>query len=367
MSLSPKIADLAGHFEIPLPIQDGERFHGGHINDTYRITSGPEGNPSSFLLQRLNRTVFPEPDPVMENAEQVILHMRETLISRGVTDLSRRVITLIPARTGKHEHRDEEGSCWRMMLLVESVFVSTTVGSENHAHQAGRAFGSFLDLLADFPSEKLFEVLPRFHDTKLRYQALEEAIANAPRDRGQLAGSTIDFALSQQEGCGLLLDLLASGDLPQRVVHNDAKMSNVLLDRETEEALCVVDLDTVMPGTALFDFGDMIRSMTCTAPEDETNLERVEVDEGLFQALSRGYLERAGNVLTPAEKDHLVDAGRIITLEQGVRFLTDYLQGDRYYRTTREHHNLERSQAQFQLVRSILDKETAMRDILARI
>jgi Ser/Thr protein kinase RdoA (MazF antagonist) len=228
------------------------------------------------------------------------------------------------------------------------------------AEQAGRAFGAFQHLLADLPVPPLHETIPDFHNTPLRFEALERAVQADPYNRAAMAKDEINVALSRRWMAGLLLDLHEAGGIPKRVVHNDAKINNVLFDEDTDTALCVVDLDTVMPGLAPHDFGDMVRSMTSLSPEDERDLSKVEVQMPLFEAIARGYLEEAGTLLTPAERAHLVSAGKLITLEQGVRFLTDFLNGDVYYKTQRPGQNLDRCRTQLELVKSIERHEPQM-------
>ncbi|RMF71661.1 MAG: aminoglycoside phosphotransferase family protein, partial [Planctomycetota bacterium] len=253
------------------------------------------------------------------------------------------------------------GRVWRMYHFIEGTRTFTSPRSSAQATAAARAFGEFQALLADLPSPPLHETIPHFHDTPRRFAALRTSIADDAHRRAANAADEIAFCLAREASAGLLTDLHRRGAIPQRIVHNDAKISNVLFDDAGREAICVVDLDTVMPGLSLYDFGDMVRSMACSAAEDERDLSRVEVSPERFAALAAGYLEATGNLLVPAEREHLVDAARIITLEQGVRFLTDYLDGDRYYQTKRLNHNLDRCRTQLKLVASIERQAATLR------
>lgn len=335
---------------------------GGHIHDSYVLRYERPDGPVRFLLQRINPRVFPQPGLLMDNIARVTGHLAERLRAAGAADLERRVLTLIPTRAGAWFCRDRRGECWRLYRFVEGVRVVLTVQTPQQAEQAGRAFGEFHRLLADFPADQLHETLPHFHDTPRRLAALEEAVAADECGRAARAAAEIEFAAAQRGLADALLSPLRAGEIPQRVVHNDAKVSNVLFDAESDLALGVVDLDTVMPGTVLYDFGDMVRSMTCPADEDEPDLRRVAVQLPLFAALVHGYLARAREFLTPRERELLVAAGCVITFEQGVRFLTDFLQGDRYYKTSCPDHNLRRCRTQFRLLRSLLAEQPQLHE-----
>jgi hypothetical protein len=344
-------ARLHAAFELPGPLRACAELAGGHINRTYRLTcAGPDG-PAAFLLQRLNTAIFTRPAELMENVLRVTAHLRAGFARAG-GDAVRRVLHFVPARRGGWLHTDEQGGCWRAYAYI-SARVQTEVCGPADAEVAGQAFGEFQRRLVDLPPPRLHETLPGFHDTPRRLAALERAAAEDCCGRGGAARAELEFARARRDVADVLAALQRRGVLPERVVHNDAKISNVLLDEQTGAALAIVDLDTVMPGLALHDFGDMVRSMTCRAPEDAPDPGSVALEPDLFAALVRGYLREARTFLLPVERAHLVHAGRLIALEQGVRFLTDHLCGDTYYRTTRAGHNLERARAQFALVESI--------------
>lgn len=355
-----EVADIARRFAVTGKLIAADPFTGGHINDSHLLTYQREKHTVRFLLQRINDAVFPKPALVMDNIQRVTAHIAKALASQGVHDIGRRVLTLVPTHAGEPYHRDVDGSYWRLYPFIESTRVHARVETAEQARQAGRAFGAFQRLLEDLPDPRLHETIPDFHNTPLRFDALEQAVQADACNRAAAAKAQIDFAARHRVLAGLLLGLQQRGEIPERIVHNDAKISNVLFDQATGEALCVTDLDTVMPGLALYDFGDMVRSMTCAAAEDETDLSKVEVQMPLFEALARGYLEAAGEFLTPAEREQLVFAGKLITLEQGVRFLADFLNGDTYYKTQRPKHNLDRCRTQFRLVESIGRHEALM-------
>ena len=350
---------------------DGRLAHveptSGHINDSFILTYRHRDGSARYLLQRINELVFPRPVEVMDNIQRVTVHVAAKLKTQGVTDIHRRVLTLVLTQEGEPYHRDDAGGCWRLYHFIEGTRVCEAVETPRQAEHAGRAFGTFQSLLADFAGRRLHETIPDFHNTPLRYEALDRAVQTDSFNRVAAARAEIEFAQRYRPLASVLLELHRTGRIPERIGHNDAKISNVLLDETTDEALCVVDLDTVMPGLALYDFGDMVRSMTTTAAEDETDVSKVEMEMPLFEALARGYLVAAGEFLTPMERDSLVTAGKLITLEQAVRFLTDFLVGDQYYKTRRPSHNLDRCRTQFKLLESIEQHDALMNRFVERL
>jgi hypothetical protein len=278
-------------------------------------------------------------------------------------DRDRRVLTLVPERSGRNWHLDDAGSYWRAYRLIDNAHTRDEIESEQQAFRAASAFGEFQQMLIDLPAPRLHDTIPDFHHTLKRFHALEEAIAQDAAGRVDNAGPEIGFALARQ---AMTTTLLNAG-LPERITHNDTKLNNVLLDDVSGEALCVIDLDTVMTGLAPYDFGDMVRTMTCAAKEDEQDLAKVDVDFPLFAAVARGYLSTAGAFLTQLEKESLVFAGKLICFEQGMRFLADYLRGDTYYKVDRAGQNLDRCRTQFKLVASIDAQEAAMEQLVRSI
>jgi Ser/Thr protein kinase RdoA (MazF antagonist) len=340
--------------------------HGnGHINDTYLVTCHATGAPVRYILQHINRHVFRDPAAVMRNIERVTAHLAAQATAEP--DRDRRALQLVPARDGRNWHVDAGGETWRAYRFIESARTYEAATSVEQAFQAARAFGRFQQQLASLPPPRLHETIPDFHHTPKRFAALEQAIAQAiaagVTGRAALAKPEIEFARSRQSIAAVLLD----ANLPERTTHNDTKFNNVLLDDTTGEAICVIDLDTVMPGLALYDFGDMVRTTTSPAPEDEQDLSKVGLQFPLFEALVRGYLESAGAFLTPAERRLLAFSGKLITFETGIRFLADYLAGDIYFKVHREGHNLDRGRTQFKLVESIERQEEQMNRLVESI
>jgi len=362
--MGPAVATIAGCFAVDGELASSEPFAGGHIHDSYRLTYRQGAVVVRYLLQRINATVFHNPARVTENIARVTAHIAGRLRAHGEPNIRRRVLTLIPTRAGTACHRDQSGAHWRLFLFIENTCVHEMAASPDEAEQAGRAFGEFQSSLADLPPPRLHETIPNFHNTPLRFEALERAIAADTGGRVAAARPEIDAALGRRALASVLLDLQRGGEIPERVVHNDAKLTNVLLDAATGQALCVVDLDTVMSGLSLYDFGDMVRTMTSPTAEDETDLSKVEVQPQLFAALARGYLATAGALVNAVERAHLVTAGKLIMLEQGVRFLTDYLSGDTYYKTQRPNQNLDRCRTQFKLVASLEQQEAVLRRLV---
>jgi Ser/Thr protein kinase RdoA (MazF antagonist) len=325
----------------------------GLINQSWLAGfAGPEGT-RRYLLQRINRYVFRRPEHVMENMVRVTRHVALGLAREGVADSSRRALALVPSREGASHHRDAGGEAWRLLVFIEGTRSTERAETPEQARETARAFGRYLRQLQDLPGPRLFETIPAFHDTPARLAALERAVADDTASRVSEAGAEIEAVLDRRALASSLADRVAAGQLAERPTHNDAKIANILFDSTTGEALCVVDLDTVMPGLALHDFGDLARSMASGTAEDETDLDRITVQVPMFEALARGFVDGAGDALSPLERSLLVTAAEVITLEQAARFLTDHLQGDPYYRIAHPGHNLERTRAQLRLVRSL--------------
>lgn len=350
----PDPARILQHFPIQ-PVRWSVHT-GGHINDSWRIETG-EG---SYLLQRLNPTVFTDGALVMRNMERVTRHLASRLESRGTDDPSRRVLRMVPAHDGAAAVRATDQSWWRLLVFIEGTVVKEKVSAPEEAFEAGRAFGEFLELLSDFDGRAIVETIPRFRDTIARVEQLDHAVVSDTEQRVQEIRPELAALDARRSYAELFPPLIASGALPRRVVHNDAKSSNVLRDIATGKALAVVDLDTVMPGTALSDIGDLMRSMASPADEDARDLSRIEVRPDFVAALAKGYFSAAGGIMTQAEREHFVAAGLVTTYEQAVRFFTDFLNGDRYYRTTRPGQNLDRGRAQLRL---LLELESQQREL----
>lgn len=346
------------HFEIHGEFVKAEPYGSGHINDTYRVIFDQSGKSVRYIFQRINHSIFKDPPALMENIRRVTGHL--VAKSTGQPQADRRVLTLVSARDGKPYYCDSEGNHWRSYLFIEKARTYDAVETTLQAFHAAKAFGQFQQLLADLPSPRLHDTIPDFHHTPKRFAAFEKAAEADVANRAKLAVKEIEFALSRKAMTGVLLD----AHLPERVTHNDTKFNNVMLDDATGEGICVIDLDTVMPGLALYDFGDMVRTTTSPAKEDERDLSKVHMQFPMFEALAQGYAEAASGFLTPAEKKFLPFAGKLITFEIGLRFLADFLAGDTYFKIHREGHNLDRCRTQFKLVESIEKQEDACQSLL---
>jgi len=355
----------AAQFQFRGQAVDFLPYGNGHINDTFLVTCNGASAPARYILQHINAHVFHSPAVVMQNIERVTVHLAAQVAHEP--DRARRALTLVPARDGSNWYVDPDGETWRAYPFIENARSYETATSAEQAFQAAEAFGRFQQQLASLPSPRLHETIPDFHHTPKRFAALERAIAADVKGRAKLAQPEIDFALAHESITGVLIEASLQSDLPERITHNDTKFNNVLLDDATGVSLCVVDLDTVMPGLVLYDFGDMVRTTTSPAAEDEQDLSKVTMQFPLFEALVRGYLSAAGGFLTETEKKFLAFSGKLITFEIGIRFLADYLAGDTYFRIHRESHNLDRCRTQFKLVESIELQEEKMNRLVESI
>jgi hypothetical protein len=328
-------------------------YGNGHINDTFAAVFDQGGTEVRYILQRINSRIFKEPLKLMENVVHVTNHIRRKLEAFGIQDTTRHVMTLVKTVEGLDCHVDDEGGVWRCYLFVEGARSYDTIESPGQAFQAARAFGTFQRHLLDYNGPCLFETIPHFHHTRNRFETLQFAIVTDRCNRAAHVKGEIAFALANETLADSLLALKESGEIPERITHNDTKLNNVLLDDLTGEGMCVLDLDTVMPGLSLYDFGDMVRTATNPVAEDAVDTSQVQVQVSMFEALARGYLEGTSGALLPAERERLVLAGKLLTFECGIRFLTDFLDGDRYFNIHREDQNLDRCRTQFALLRSL--------------
>ena len=355
--LFESVALVAAHFPLRGVLTAAEPWGSGHINDTFRLTVLQGGMPVHYILQRINQRIFPDVANLMENIRRVTAH-----IAAKAPQDSRAALTIVPAEDGAAFWRDPaNGDCWRMYVFIEHAGTVDAVTSAEQAYEAARAFGRFQAQLADLPGGPLFESIRDFHHTPKRFARFREVLAADRLGRAAECRRDIDFALAHEAECALVVDGLADGTLPQRATHNDTKINNVMLDETTGKGVCVIDLDTVMPGSVLYDFGDEVRTSTASAAEDEPDLAKVNFDLGLFRALVEGYLSSAGAFLTEAERGLLPFSGRLLTFECGLRFLTDYLEGDVYFKTHRPGQNLDRCRTQFHLVHQMEALDAEMR------
>ncbi len=330
----------------------------GHINSTYIITVD---SGKRFILQILNTAIFKDPVGVMNNIIAVTDHIREGLAQNG-EDTERGTMRVIFTKDGQNGYTDPEGRFWRAYDFVEHTVCRLTMEDTDTFARVGEAFGDFQRRLSDFDAARLMESIPNFHNTKKRYADFLAAVERNAAGRADSVKSEIDFITARADKCSLIVDALESGDLPLRVTHNDTKLSNILLDEITEEAVCIIDLDTVMPGSSLYDFGDSIRTGAASAAEDEPDLDKVHFLPEMFKAYAKGFVKGTSGALTETELSMLPDGGYIITLEQAIRFLGDYLDGDTYYHTDYPEHNLVRARTQLKLV---AEMETYMPELRA--
>ena len=358
--MSLNIEQICRQFQSRGTFLKTEPFGSGYINDTYLVTHDANGSRASAILQRINHDVFKDPPAVMANITRVTRHVREKLQAEGADDILRRVLTVIPARDGKSYYEDPDGNYWRQYIFIENGKTFDTPESPRVVYVAAKMFGRFLRMLADLPEPPLNETIVDFHNGPKRFQAFQNALEANPHGRAKNAKAEIRFVLQHAFILDVLPELVNSGQIPVRVTHNDTKINNVIFDDRTGEGLCIIDLDTVMPGLILYDFGDMVRTAACPVQEDEKDLSKVTIRMDLFEALAHGFLEETASFITAAERQHLVFASKMITFEQAVRFLTDYLKGDTYYKTSYPKHNLDRCRTQLKLVQSITEQQEAM-------
>ena len=336
-------------------------FGNGHINETYLVKWPGKGEEQALIFQRINSYVFKEPWKVMENIRGVTSHLREKIQQSG-GDFSRETLQLVSRPDGGDYYQDEDGEYWRAYHYIHNGEAFEVARGPEDLYQAGLVFGRFQRHLDDYPMDTLWDTIPDFHNTKVRLKAFYQAVENNRSGRRNQVEREIQWVQSHQEEMETLVNLLEEGKLPLRVTHNDTKLNNVLMDRITGKGMCATDLDTVMPGLSLYDFGDAIRFGTNSSTEDEPDQTKVEMRIELYEAYCRGYLEEAGVILTSLEKELLPLGAKVITLECGMRFLMDYIDGDIYFRIHRPSQNLDRARTQFKIAR---DLETRWGELLA--
>ena len=346
------ITDIASAFSFKGTLVKSEPYGNGHINDTFALTYDDGGRVKRYILQRMNKSVFPDIDVLMENVAAVTEFLREKIDGRG-GDSDRECLTLVRTKDGKAYCHDG-ANYFRMYVFIENATSYQSVREPRDFYESAVAFGSFANLLADFDASQLYEVLPNFHNTKVRYANFEAAVQKDVCGRAKEVAGEIAWVRAHSDLCGKLVDAIASGEIPLRVTHNDTKLNNVMLDNETGKGIAVIDLDTVMPGSLCYDFGDSIRFGCNSAAEDEPDLSKVHFVFDLYKTYLSGYLSAVGKGITPREKELLPWGAVLMTYECGMRFLTDYLEGDTYFKVHREGHNLDRAHTQFRLVDEML-------------
>jgi len=342
-------------------------YGSGHINDTFAAKMRQaDGSVVRYILQRINTNVFRDPAGLMENICGVTTYLKGIIAKNGGDPL-RETLTVIPTKDDRPFYRNPEtGDCWRAYIFVEGTVSYDLVEKPEDFYTSAKAFGHFQQLLSDYPAATLHETIVNFHNTPDRFLKLQSAIKADKMGRVKEVGPEIEFALKREADTHVLVDLQRRGEIPLRVTHNDTKLNNVLIDEKTKQGLCVIDLDTVMPGLAHYDYGDSIRFGASTALEDERDLAKVTMDLGLFEIYTKGFLEEAGGVLNPTEKAMLPMGAKLMTYECGIRFLTDYLEGDTYFKTHRPGQNLDRTRTQFKLVADMEQKWDEMKRIIEK-
>ena len=341
-------------------------YGNGHINDTFLLRyETADHSEKKYILQRMNHDIFRNPPLLMENIVHVTDHLRGIIRSRG-GDPERETLNVLKTRDGASFFRDSGGSYWRVFPFIERSVCLEKVRNAKDFYDSAVAFGSFQKMLADFPAGTLHETIPNFHNTSSRFRDFRAAVQSGDRERAALARTEIAFALDRESETAVLTALLDAGALPLRVTHNDTKLNNILFDADTGKALCIIDLDTVMPGLSLYDFGGSIRFGASTGDEDEPDLDKVSLDLSLFEAFTKGYLEGCAGSLTAKEIEMLPMGAKLMTYECGIRFLADFLTGDTYFKVHRENHNLDRARTQFKLVADMEAKWDQMKAIVEK-
>ena len=351
--------DFDGTFEECIP------FGSGHINDTFRLTYKTSEGIKYYILQRMNKSVFANPEELMENVKGVTSWLRKKILENG-GDVERETLNLVSDKEGHPYYKDSTGEYWRVYLFIENATCFDLVENENDFYQSAVAFGRFQRLLADYPAETLHETIKDFHNTVVRFQNFCKSVEEDACGRAADVQKEIQFVMEREKLAHALCDLQAEGKLPLRVTHNDTKLNNVMIDNQTGKAICVIDLDTVMPGLSANDFGDSIRFGASTAEEDERDLSKVHFDLHLYEVYVKGFIEGCGGALTEFEMEMLPMGAILMTFECGMRFLADHLEGDHYFKIHRENHNLDRCRTQFKLVSEMEEKFPEMKAIVEK-
>lgn len=353
----------AEKFKIEGNIVSSVPFGSGHINDTFKIVTDSD-KKEQYLLQRINHHVFRNVDGLMDNIERVCLHLKQKLAHLGQEEVAKRTMTLIPTWDGQHYYKDEQGDYWRVFILIPDTRSYDILETTDQAFSGGMAFGQFQKQLSDLDPTTIVEVLPNFHNIEFRMNNLREAIANDRVNRVAEVQDLLDYIFEREDKMRTILELGRANKLPLRITHNDTKFNNVLLDNN-DQVQCVIDLDTVMPGYVAYDFGDAIRTIINSAAEDEADLSKIVLNVPLFEAFTAGYLSEAKEFLNETEVESLIHGVHLLPYMQAVRFLTDYIDGDTYYKIAYPEHNLVRTKAQLKLVQELEANHKVLTDILA--
>ena len=358
------LQSAANAFDFGGPVLcDAHHYGEGHINDTFVVWR--EDHSKRFILQRINTDTFTNPVGLMENVCGVTRHLRAKILAEG-GDPARETLNVIPTLSGSTCYLDADGGAWRAYDFVEDTICLQQVGSETDFRTVAETLGKFQNQLEDYPASTLHETIARFHDTPNRYANFEKALAADALGRAKNIAPEIEFIHAREKDCHVLLDQLAAGEIPLRVTHNDTKINNVLIDAATGKGICVIDLDTVMPGLSAYDFGDSIRFGANHCAEDEADLSKVNFSMELFEIYTKGFLQAAGEAFTPLEKQTLPWGAKLMTMECGMRFLSDYLEGDHYFHINYEQQNLNRARTQFKLTSGMEENWDAMQKVIEK-
>lgn len=362
MTLFNELSEILKHFTISGELLSVEPYGEGHINHTYLAVYNENGKQKRYILQKINSVLFDPVEKLMKNIELVTEFNRKKIVERG-GDPDRESLTVIRTESGETFYKRDENSYYRVYIFIENTVAYQTVSNPTDFYYSAVAFGNFNNLLAEFDASQLYEILPNFHNTKVRYENFKKAVLEDKFDRVKECKNEIDFIVKREHYYGKIVDMLESGEMPLKVTHNDTKLNNVLLDDKTGKPVAVIDLDTIMPGSIVYDFGDSIRFGCNPAAEDEQDLSKVNFRFDLYKTYLDGFLFALGDRISKVEKDNLALGSILMTIECGMRFLTDYLQGDTYFRTHREKQNLDRTRTQLKLVadmENIFDEMNAL-------
>ena len=361
----PIVLEVLSAYDFPATLMGAVRYGQGHINDTFCVICQPqEGDAIRYILQGLSSAAFPHPEELMENFIGITSYLREKVIAQGGDPL-RETLSLVNTRDGKPFYTDSNGKVWRLTPFIENTDCFQSATPELFEASA-RAFGRFQYMLQGYPAETLHETIVNFHNTEDRFNKFLNALMVDKHDRAKDVQDEVHFVLDRKADCSVALQALRDGVLPLRVTHNDTKLNNILIDRDTHEGICVIDLDTTMPGLSINDFGDSIRFGANHSREDEKDLSKVNFDIELYEAYTRGFIQGANGGLTENELKYLPWGARLMTLECGIRFLTDYLDGDHYFRIHYPEQNLDRCRTQFKLVRDMEEQWDAMAAVIEK-
>ena len=358
---------IVKQFQIGGELAEARPYGSGHINDTYVVICNHNGECVRYILQKINHYVFKDPAGLMENIMRVTEHIHNKLKSEKTSDLSRRVMTVISTKDDRSYYKDSEGNFWRLYTFIENARTFDLPESLDHIYEAARAFGVFEKMLLDLPGPPLHETIAGFHNGPERFRTFKQAVEDDVCNRAEGVKNEIEFLLKNGWIFDVSPQLVESGRIPVRITHNDTKINNVMIDDKSGKGLCVIDLDTVMSGLSLYDFGDIMRTTVTSASEAERDLSKVQVEMSRFEAVVKGYLSAAGEFLNEAERDNLVHGAKMMSLIMGTRFLTDYLLGDRYYKIDFESHNLDRCRTQLKLFESVTEQQERMNAIVEKV